>query len=128
MWYDNAEECKRGGGKWIPAHFDRHGNFVHSRCVLRNGMEVIQSSATDQNYINAKLVLEQRKTNQILMENAKREAELQRHKELESLNCPQGYIPIPGYYKKGIYVHSHCRKINELNKDEKKVIKLMRKR
>ena len=106
----------------------KNGNFVHSTCDLGGGFKVIKGDAFDQNYITGKLLLEQRKTNQIMMQNAQREASLQRQKELESLNCPEGYIPIPGYYKKGIYVHSHCRKANEMSKDEKKVIKMMRRR
>ena len=115
---DNADECKKYGGRWIPAHFDRHGNFVHSTCNLGGGFRIIQSNATDQNYIDGKLLVEQRRTNQIMRQNALREASLQRKRELEALNCPEDSIPIPGYYKKGIYVHSHCRKANEMSKDE----------
>lgn len=128
MWVENADDCRKRGGRWTPAHFDRYGNFVHSTCDLGDGFKVIKGDSFDQNYITGKLLLEQRKTNQIMMQNAQREASLQRQKELESLNCPEGYIPIPGYYKKGIYVRSHCRKANEMSKDEKKVIKMMRRR
>ena len=128
MLGESAAECKKYGGRWIPAHFDKNGNFVHSVCDLGGGFKVIKGDAFDQNYITGKLLLEQRKTNQIMMQNAQKEASLQRQKELESLNCPEDYIPIPGYYKKGIYVRSHCRKANEMSKDEKKVIKMMRRR
>jgi hypothetical protein len=125
---DDARTCEEIGGKWIKAHFDRNGNLVHAFCSLGNGFGVIQSNATDQTYINAKLLLEQRKTNELLRKNILKDSQEKKRQELEALNCPENYIAIPGYYKKGAYVHSHCRKASEMSKDEKKIIKMTRRR
>lgn len=125
---NDAKSCKEMGGKWIETHFDRNGHIVHAFCSLERGFGIIQSSATDQNYISGKLLMEQRKTNELLRQNMLKDSREKKRQELEALNCPENYIAIPGYYKKGAYVHSHCRKASEISKDEKKILKMSRRR